>query len=93
MTCALCGGSNIEKFSEDHFTCRDCGLGYRGKPHSITEHLKFLKNAVILAKLMFPNLTNKELGAKVQSTLHKVEKHPLDKRGYCEYCQRSFTND
>jgi len=88
--CALCDSENIEKHSENHFTCRRCGLGTTGKPANIENHLQFLANTVITAKLFFPDLSREELVDKVQDTLHKIEKHPLDKRGFCQYCSKSF---
>lgn len=88
--CALCGSEDIEKHSETHYSCRRCGLGTDGKPANIQEHFKFLKNIVVSTKIFFPNLSNKELTDKVQTTLHKIEHHPLDRKGFCQYCNQHF---
>lgn len=89
MKCQLCG-NELEKLGKNHFSCRRCGLGTDGKATDLKSHLKFLKKAVILAKVIKPNLSNSELTDFVQGTLHKVEHHPLDKHDYCIYCNKSF---
>lgn len=90
QNCALCGGDNIEKFSDTNFLCRDCGLGTDGKAKNFDEHLEFLKKSVKLAKMMFPEMTPEELSNKVQTTLHKVENHPVRQDGYCEFCDKKY---
>lgn len=91
-SCNFCGGKNIEKFSENHYLCRDCGFGTDGKAKwkNFSEHIEFLKKSVILAKKMFPTLTNEQLADKIQKTLHKVESHPLRRDGFCEYCNVKY---
>ena len=88
--CALCGSEDIEKISEDHYTCKRCGLGTNGKLANFEDHWKFLKETVSKIVIKYPNLSNKQITDKVQNTLHKVEKHPLDEKGFCIYCRRSF---
>jgi len=90
VSCDFCGGTNIEKFSENHYLCRDCGLGTDGKAKNFSEHIEFLKKSVLLAKKMFPKLTTEELVDKVQRTLHRVENHPLRQDGFCEYCNIKY---
>jgi len=90
QTCALCGSKDIEKHSEDHFTCKRCGLGTNGKPANLRSHLKNIESTVIFAKLSYPDLSTEELSKKVQEILHRQENHPLDEMGFCIYCRRSF---
>lgn len=88
--CALCDSTDIEKHSESHYTCKTCGLGTNGKPANLENHFKFIQNVAISTKLFYPELSKEKLVDKVQDTLHKVEKHPLDDRGFCQYCDKSF---
>jgi len=88
--CALCGSKEIEKHSEDHYTCNGCGLGTNGKAANLRSHLKNIESTVIFAKLSYPDLSPEELTNKVQEILHRQENHPLDEMGFCIYCRRSF---
>jgi len=90
--CQLCGGEDIEKFSDTNWICRTCGLGSRGKPtESLKKHLDGVKKAVALAEVMFPDITEKQRSFRVQFHLHRTENHPENKHGYCEVCQESFS--
>lgn len=92
-TCDFCHKKTVEELSPNHFTCSNCGFGYKegtaGKP-DIETHLEFLKKAVMTAKILRPDLNPEQLAEYVQRALHKVEKHPLNKDNYCEYCHVSY---
>lgn len=90
--CASCGSVQIEKFSDDHWVCRSCGLATRGRPtQSFTEHLKDVFKAITLAKVMFPHLTQKQLTFRVGFHLHRVQEHPVNRDGFCEICHVDYS--
>ena len=90
--CQLCGSEDIEKFSDNNWLCKNCGLGTRGKPNqSFKEHLDFVAKAITLARVMFPNISEQQLSFRVQFHFHRTEMHPENKDGYCEVCQIDYS--
>lgn len=89
--CQDCGSDDIEKFSDVYWLCKKCGLGTKGKPtQSFKDHLNEVAKAIELAKMMFPELTKKQLSFRVKFHFHRVQKHPENKHGYCEICQINY---
>jgi ribosomal protein L37AE/L43A len=93
QTCEFCGGNEVEQLGDNHFNCKNCGVGFRngieGSP-DLKKHLKFLKSAIMMAKVLNPQMNNQELSHFVQKHLHNVENHPLDKHDFCIYCNISY---
>jgi len=91
--CEFCGSDTIEELSDNHYCCKTCGVGFKkgleGSP-DLKKHLNFLKSAVMMAKIINPQMNGKDLTDFVQRHLHNVEKHPLDKHDFCIYCNISF---
>ena len=91
--CKFCGKDTVEEQGENHFLCKTCGIGFRkgleGSP-DLKKHIKFLKSAVMMAKILNPQMNADDLAKFVQRHLHNVEKHPLDKHDFCIYCNISF---
>jgi len=90
MSCDFCG-SKVEKIEEDHYNCPNCGFGWNGKrPANMGEHLKRIINLTKYLIVQNPTKTRDEISNIVMEKLHVIEKHPLDKHGYCEYCHARF---
>jgi len=96
QSCEFCGGNEVEELGDNHFNCKNCGVGFRkgieGSP-DLKKHLKFLKSAIIMAKTLNPQMNAMELSQYVQKHLHSVENHPLDKHDFCIYCNISFKEE
>ena len=94
--CEFCGNNTVEELGENHFSCKTCGLGFKkgleGSP-DLKKHFDYLKSAVMMAKILNPQMNGKELVDFVQKHLHNVEKHPLNKDSYCEYCNVSYKQE
>ena len=94
--CQFCGNDTVEELDENHFCCKTCGVGFKkgleGSP-DLNNYLKFLKSAVMMAKILNPQMNSKDLAKFIQTHLHNVEKHPLDKHGFCGYCNISYKKE
>ncbi len=91
-SCQGCGSTEIEKISDTNWLCKNCGFGTKGKPtQSFTEHINDVAKAVTLAEVMFPDITKEQRAFRVQFHLHRTEKHPENRDGYCEVCMISYS--
>lgn len=87
--CAFCDNP-VEKISEDHYNCPNCGFGWNGKPANMQIHLEKLMNLTKYLITQNPTKSKDEITNLVMEKLHSIEKHPIDKHGYCEYCHTRF---
>lgn len=88
--CAFCS-SAVEKIEKDHYNCSTCGFGWNGKMGGdMNKHLTRLVNLTKYLMIQNPNKTQGEYVNMVMEKLHAIEKHPLNKDGYCEYCNTRF---
>ncbi len=84
-SCAFCGNV-VEKISDDHFNCPYCGFGWDGKPADMRVHLQKIMNLTKYLITQNPTKSRQELTNLVMEKLHSIEKHPVNKDGFCEYC-------
>lgn len=88
--CAFCNNV-VEKIAEDHYNCSTCGFGWNGKRGGdMNRHIKNLMNLTKYLIVQFPNKTQREYVNMVMEKLHVIEKHPVDRDGYCDYCNVRF---
>lgn len=88
--CAFCG-NKVELIEKDHYNCPTCGFGWNGKlGGNMAEHLKRIMNLTKYLIIQHPNKTQAEYVNMVTEKLHTIEKHPVDRHGYCEYCRVKF---
>ncbi len=90
MNCAFCKNP-VEKIEEDHYNCSTCGFGWNGKMGGdMYKHITRLVNLTKYLMVQNPNKTQEEYINMVMEKLHSIEKHPVNKDGYCEYCNTRF---
>jgi len=88
--CEFCGNL-MQKISEDEYNCPRCGFGWNGKGKpSMKDHLKKVVNLTKYLMTQFPNKEKNEYVAMVMEKLHGIEKHPVNRDGYCEYCNLRY---
>lgn len=89
-SCVNCNSVDLEIIKEDHIVCKNCGFGFGNKGETeqgMIEHLRWIKDSIKLAMVLFPDLTKKQIVSKVSFHIHNVQQHPTTKDGYCEYCE------
>ena len=87
-SCPICKSKDIEKFSDNHSMCRNCGVGTSGKLQiNRKNYLAYITKNIMLVKQKHPELSPDEVARETSRVLHKMEKHPVRKDGYCEYCE------
>jgi len=86
-TCPLCDSKELE-IIDSEILCKTCGFGHSddATKEGFEAHLQKITNIATSLKIIRPNLTSRELTDKVQTILHRIEKHPTRKDGFCEYC-------
>ena len=88
LVCPFCNSDDVEKFSETHYMCRNCGVGNKGIPFDRKEFLEYIAKMIRQVKLEHPEYTNEQLVDKTSEIFHKIEGHPTRSDGYCEYCEK-----
>jgi ribosomal protein L37AE/L43A len=88
--CDYCKSENIEALSKDHISCKDCGFGWNGKPKNMNVHLEEIMELAKGLALKHPKASKQELSDLLKTELHIKENHPLDSKGWCEYCNQKF---
>jgi len=86
-TCPLCDSKELEIIGSE-VLCKTCGYGHSGNANKegLEAHLQKIAEIVMSLKIIRPDLTPKEMTNEVQTILHRIEKHPTRKDGFCEYC-------
>lgn len=91
LECAFCGNANVEKITDEHYNCSICGFGWNGKqPANMSKHLQRIINLTKYLIVQNPTKSRDEITNIVMEKLHAIENHPVDKFGYCEYCNTRF---
>lgn len=88
QTCLLCEGKELE-VNGSEVMCRTCGYGHgdNATKEGLEIHLQNIAKVILTLKKVEPDLTANQITDRVCKILHKVEKHPTRKDGYCEYCE------
>ncbi len=91
--CAFCGAV-MDMIDKNHYNCSTCGFGWNGELKNLPNMEDHLKKIINLTKYLitqYPNKTQQEYVNLVMEKLHSIEKHPVNRHGYCEYCSIKYT--
>jgi ribosomal protein L37AE/L43A len=92
--CSFCGSDQLEKISEKHIVCKNCGFGFgntgKENPENMAKYVQQMATQLRLQRILFPTDTDKQAILRFSFHMHRIEKHPVTRDGFCEFCDRNW---